>query len=644
MCGIAGVIRTSGLELEVLGKMSAVLRHRGPDDEGFVAHEFNNPFLSFRGDDTVSALSSLPHWRSSSQSRHHVGMCGRRLSILDLSPAGHQPMVSADGNLALVFNGEIYNYVELAAELETLGWRLRPCGDTAVLLAAFAQWGPACVHRLRGMWAFAVYDRRAERLTLSRDRFGIKPLYFARCRDSFAFASEIKGVLAALPGDPRGSVYQVVRLLAWGGIDDDGATLFEDVHALPAGSNLHVSWPDLNYTVEEYYQSSAPADGGFQGTVEDAVHEYRQRLGESIRLHMRSDVQVGSCLSGGLDSSLAAAMAAPLTDDHLATFTAVYDDPAVDERRYVELHAARSGRFDTNFAAPTPEALLADLDRLVWAQDHPMTSSSPFAQWSVMQLAGSQKIKVLLDGQGADEAIGGYSYFAGAYLVDLARTGRPLRWLRAARLLRNRRGIHVWHELARAAYHELPLTLRIPVRRAARVGLQLVASRHRSIAGKPSQPVLRTFTDHCVHAVRHNLPELLRYEDRSSMAFSIESRVPFLDHPLVEFVLSLPPHLKIHDGWTKFVQRKASEGLVPPEIVWRRDKLGFATPQQAWKRTLVGPLRDFVNQADVPMFLDRPRLELLLSSDLSNNTLLSEFWQIVFLLKWMQVFRVKFTD
>jgi asparagine synthase (glutamine-hydrolysing) len=251
---------------------------------------------------------------------------------------------------------------------------------------------------------------------------------------------------------------------------------------------------------------------------------------------------------------------------------------------------------------------------------------------------------VLLDGQGADEAIGGYSYFAGAYLLDLARTGHPLRWLRAARLLRDRRGIRVWRELSRAAYHELPLTLRSPVRRAARVGLQLVAPRHRSIAGKPSDPVLRTFTDHCVHAVRHNLPELLRYEDRSSMAFSIESRVPFLDHPLVEFVLSLPPHLKIHDGWTKFVQRKASEGLVPSEIVWRRDKLGFATPQQAWKRTLVGPLRDFVNQADVPMFLDRTRLESLVSSDLSNSAALSEFWQTVFLLKWMQVFRVKFAE
>jgi asparagine synthase (glutamine-hydrolysing) len=576
---------------------------------------------------------------------YSMGMCHRRLSILDLSPGGHQPMLSRDGELALVFNGEIYNYLELATELESLGWQLRPCGDTAVLLAAFAEWGPACVHRLRGMWAFAVYDRRTQRLTLSRDRFGIKPLYYSRYGDSFVFASEIKGVLAAFSRDPRGSLAETVRFLAWGGIDRDETTLFEDVRAVPAGSNLHVDGSDLTETTERYYDVGASAAVRFRGTVEDGIDEYRERLAESVRLHMRSDVQVGSCLSGGLDSNLAAAIAARHLDNgRLATFTAVYDDPSVDERRFVDIHAESSGSFETHFVAPTPASLLEEIDQLVWAQDHPLSSSSPFAQWSVMHLAGSRGIKVLLDGQGADEAMGGYSYFAGAYLLELARTGHPLRCFREARLLGHRRGINVWRELGRAAYRELPPALRGPIRGAARVGIHLVVPRYRALAGASPQPTLRTFGDHCLHALEHNLPQLLRYEDRSSMAFSIESRVPFLDHELVEFVLSLPAGFKMHEGWSKYVQRKAGEGLIPAEIVWRRDKLGFATPQSSWKRALIGPLRDFVRQADLPVFLDRARIERLVTADVKSSAVLSEFWQTIFLLKWMQVFRVHFAE
>jgi asparagine synthase (glutamine-hydrolysing) len=645
MCGIAGVIGATGASLELLSEMATALRHRGPDDEGYVIEDGDGAFRSFRGGDTVPELGDLPDWRSSGQRRYPVGLCSRRLSILDLSSAGHQPMVSSDGHLALVFNGEIYNYLELAEELQSLGWRLHPCGDAAVLLAAFSEWGPACVHRLRGMWAFAVYDRRARRLTMSRDRFGIKPLYYARLGDSFVFSSEIKGLLPALPADPRGSVPAVVRLLAWGGMDDDEATLFEDVRAVPAGSNLHVSSEDMTVTLERYYDIAASVDGEFEGDLDDAVREYRHRLNESVRLHMRSDVQVGSCLSGGLDSNLAASTAtSQFSDRRLATFTAIYDDPAFDERHYVKLHATRSGRLRMNFVLPTAERLLEELDRLVWAQDQPMGSSSPFAQWSVMQLAGEHRIKVLLDGQGADEAIGGYSYFAGVYLLELGRAGQILRGLRTARLLKDRRGVRLWRELGRAAYHQLPAAWHAPVRRAARPGHRLITPGYRELASSQHDPVLRTFRQHCVEALRHSLPELLRYEDRNSMAFSIESRVPFLDHPLVELVLSLPTHFKIHDGWTKFVQRKASEGLLPDEIVWRRDKLGFTTPQQAWRRALVGPLREFVREAEMPAFLDRTCVEALVSSDSSSAVALSEFWKTIFLIKWMQVFRVRFSE
>lgn len=644
MCGVAGIVQRSGFSLELLVELASTLRHRGPDDEGYVAEDANRLLRSFRGDETVPELGDLRHWRAATDGSYCVGLCHRRLSILDLSPAGHQPMLSPDGNLALVFGGEIYNYLELADELERLGWKLRPCGDTAVLLAAFAEWGPACVDRLRGMWAFAVYDRRSERLTLSRDRFGIKPVYYTCRNGRFAFSSEIKGLLPVLEGKPRGSAREVARLLAWGRAEDQASTLFEDIRALPPGCNLHVSTRDLSVRVERYYDVDAATTGGFDGDLNAAIEEYRQRLDVSVQLHMRSDVSVGSCLSGGLDSNLTAALATThLQDGRLSTFTAAFDNPGFDESRYVHLHAVRSGRFETHFAFPTATSLLAEMDRLVWAQDQPLASASPFAQWAVMQSASERGIKVLLDGQGADEAIGGYSYFAGVHLLELLRARKIGSALRDVRSLRDRRGISVLRELGRAAYYQLPAAFRASARRSTRTGHQLVSRDYLELIGQAPEASPRTFRDYSVSAIHHSLPELLRYEDRSSMAFSIESRVPFLDHPLVEFVLALPTQHKMHEGWSKFVQRKAGEPLLPAEIVWRRDKLGFVTPQKEWKRALTAPLTEYLRSIEVPTFLDRTRLTQLVSDSADSSVGLSEFWRAIFLLKWVEVFQVQFS-
>lgn len=642
MCGIGGTLSRSGVQPERVASISRSLRHRGPDDEGFIALAAEGGYESFRGEDTVPELAGLPHWDAVEPGRHRLAMCSRRLSILDLTPAGHQPMVSHDGDLALVFNGEIYNYLELADELESLGWNLKPCGDTTVLLAAFRQWGPACVRRFRGMWAFAVHDRRANRLTLSRDRFGIKPLYYARSDDSIVFASEIKGVLAALPGDPRGSAAAVVRLLTWGSLDHDETTLFEDVASVPAGCNLHVELDDLTVTKEQYYDVGEEEPDPFTGSVDEAIEEYRHRLSESIRLHLRSDVRVGTCLSGGLDSSLIASYAAAgLRNGSLETFTAVYDDPALDERRYVALQAVRDGLM-THEVAPSADHLVRDVDDFLYAQDHPVASTSPYAQWAVMRLAGANGMKVLLDGQGADEAIGGYSYFAGAYLMELLRHGRLAHAIGEARRLRERRGVRVVPQVGRVVFRQLPIDAARRARRHLRIGSELVALQSRSLAGAPPFDAARTYREFCVDALKHSLPQLLRYEDRSSMAFSIESRVPYLDHPLVELVLSLPTGFKYQQGWSKFVQRKAAESRLPGEIVWRRDKLGFATPQRTWQQETRDAVRELVAEVEVPAFLDRRGIENLLSTTSRTASNLSDYWQAVFLLRWMHLLRVRF--
>jgi asparagine synthase (glutamine-hydrolysing) len=554
-------------------------------------------------------------------------------------------MVSVDGQVALVFGGEIYNYLEVADELERAGHRLRPCGDSAVLLAAFTEWGPACVQRLRGMWSFAAFDRRSGRLTLSRDRFGIKPLYYTCTNGAVAFSSEIKGLLPVLPTRPRGSAEEVVRLLAWGRSREDGTTLFEDVRELPAGCNLHVDIRDGSQKLERFYELNASNLDLFDGSLDEAVVVFRDRLEESVRLHMRSDVRVGACLSGGIDSSITAALATKhLARGRLATFTAVYDDPRIDERRFVEQQSSRNGKLETFFVSPSSDTLMADVDRLVWAQDEPIASTSPFAQWSVMRLASEHETKVLLDGQGADESLGGYSYFAGAFLIELLRAGQLRRMAHEWHLLRDRRRISVWREVGRAGYHQLPGVLQHPARRLARVGYRLISRPFRELVGDPGRIALRTFNDFSLDALRHSLPELLRYEDRSSMAFSIESRVPFLDHRLVELCLSLPTHFKIRDGWSKFIQRRASENLLPPEIAWRRDKLGFATPQAEWKRSLAAPLAAYIGQVDLPAFIDRSQVDAMLSSSRGGAVRLSDFWKVVFLLKWIDRFGIRFSD
>jgi len=640
MCGIGGIVAREGVAPQRLHAISESIRHRGPDDEGYVSLRRDGSFEAFRGDGTVEELGGMPHW-STANSELTLALCHRRLSIIDLSAAGHQPMLSDDGNLALVFNGEIYNYLEVARELESLGYRVASRGATAVLLAAFEAWGPACVDRLRGMWAFAVYDRRRRRLTLSRDRFGIKPLYYARSGGAFVFASEIKGVLVALPGDPRGSVAEVVRLLTWGGLDYDENTLFEDVHSVPPGCNVHVDGRDLTVSRESYYDVARRTDR-FEGSLEEAVDEYRTRFDEAIRLHMRSDVRVGACLSGGLDSSLIVARAACERGGQLPTFTAAYDDPAVDERKYVDLQASHSNRLEPHFVTPGADSLLEDMDNLVWAQDQPLASSSPYAQWAVMRLAATNRIKVLLDGQGADEGIGGYSYFAGVRFLELIRSGRVVDAVAEARRIRDRRGVAVLPEVGRAAFPQLPSALRRRVRGWRRLGVSLVMPEFRTLAGDRRGPVRRSYREHCVAALQDSLPQLLRYEDRSSMAFSIESRVPFLDHPLVEFVLALPTEMKFRLGWSKYVQRKAAEGRIPRELAWRRDKLGFVTPQAAWKEETQNEMREFVAEVEVPHFLDRGPIVRLLSVDSSNAATASGYWQALFLLRWMHVFGVRF--
>lgn len=660
MCGIYGIWHRDGqpVDLTALRTATSRLRHRGPDDEGYLlAHPAQGTCASRAGPETDQRLTLLPLDQARGAG-YSLAFGFRRLAILDLSPAGHQPMASADGRFWIVFNGEIYNYIELRAELQRLGHCFRSGGDTEVILAAYAQWGEACLNRLNGMWAFAIWDRERRTLFLARDRFGVKPLYYAAIGQTFTFASEIKALVGshALPFKPEPlAVYQFLtdgRLPS----PQHGATFFAGVRALPPGHCLRIDAASP-VAPRRYYDVALPDNHHRAQATNDILVMYRDLFIDAVRLELRSDVAVGTCLSGGIDSSsIVCAVNHLMRQDGLSTaqigerqktFSAVYDsDGRYNERRHIE-RVLRATAADGHFVIPTVERLNVDLERLAWHQDEPFQSTSIFAQWCVMGLARERGVTVLLDGQGADEVLAGYRPYA-RYLGDLLRHARGATFAREALLIHARSGQPALSLLRNALIFALPA----PAIELAYVGRQML---------RPLAPVLRSdFAAECHRAAladvpswceqssldRHlrdavlesSLPHLLRYEDRNSMAFSIESRVPFLDNRLVEFVFQQAPHLRIRHGWTKWVHRQAMEGLLPDAIAWRSDKVGFETPEVAWQRDLLAARTDlFADSALCGEYLDLPTVRRAVDEWCAHGGDTRQVWRWISLEVWLRV-------
>lgn len=554
MCGFAGVIDLDRPpDPEVVRAMGALLRHRGPDDEG-----------CFR--DAAAALMAL------------------RLAIIDPSPAGRQPMESADGRHVIAFNGAVYNYVELREELRARGRLFRTGTDTEVLLEAFAEWGLDALPRLNGMFAFAVWDRRERRLVCARDRFGVKPLYYRASGRSLAVASEIKALLVR-GASPPVNEERLYDLLARRKRDHTGDTLFRGVSQLEPAHAL--TFDDDGVRLRRWWEP--PLDGPPAGE-EDAPSAVRDVLRDAVRLRLRSDVPVGTCLSGGVDSSAVVCLASELLADSVPdarslgaeqrTFTAAFPGEAIDERSFAdEVAAAAHAR--ASFCAPEAPSLEL-LERIVWHHDEPLLGASVVAQWHVMELARAGGVTVLLDGQGSDELFAGYEAFAGFRVADLLRAGRPrAAWATASRFLPGRH----WNARSLAAATARAF-LRVSVETRLRERLDGVPRWIAPDLPRP-EPMPRPPARDLLHAqlglvIRDELPSLLHNEDRNSMAFSLEARAPFLDVRLAELALRLPSEWLVADGEAKVVLRQALRGIVPHRVLARRDKLGFPAPERSW--------------------------------------------------------------
>lgn len=567
----------------------------------------------------------------------------RRLSIVDLSPAGHQPMIHRETGLTLVYNGEVYNHPEIRRELERLGHDFRSHCDTEVLLAAWAEWGPECLARLNGMFSFVILDPRTGTVHAVRDRFGVKPLYWARIGDVLGIASEIKQ-LRSLPGyAPSLDGSTVHDYLAAGLLDHTRQTFDTRIQQLVGGELLSARVADVDgsIAIRRWYELK-PSD--FTDSFHDAAREFRRLLRSSIELRLRADVPVGSCLSGGLDSSAIVCLASEVLAGHgshagQVTVTARYDDPRFDEWQFAEQVIEASGAHGV-VIWPTVERLQAEIDDQLWYMDEPFGSTSQFSQWCVFAGAADSGLTVMLDGQGADEQLAGYNGNDTALYSGLMRRLALQSLLTETRSFRGRHGAWPIAQLLLAARNVVPaIDAVLPARLRHTPGapdwLGLRAPTHRT--GHPAADLNSSLIEQTLST---SLPVLLRYEDRNSMAWSIESRVPFLDFRLVEFLAGLPAEWKLRGGLTKLVMREALRGVLPEPVRDRRDKMGFVTPEQVWLRESATPwFRAEVDAAidTVPDVLDPDATRRMLDDTIAGRAAFSfDPWRVLCFGRWIR--------
>lgn len=563
-----------------------IVAHRGPDGDG---------------------------WKVFETPRGPLAFGHRRLAIIDTGNGGIQPMCYGGDRFWITYNGEIYNYLELREELRALGHSFATQSDTEVILAAYAQWGKDALRRLRGMFALGLYDRQAQKLLLARDRFGIKPLYFVKTAEGLAAGSEIKQLLSLANVSARINPRRAYDFLAGGTLDHSGETMFRDVGQLQGGEWLEFDLSNDLLARDRWY--TLPQPGSLKLSRSEATARFLELLQDSVRLHLRADVEVGSCLSGGLDSSTLVMLMAEKLDalgsgERLNTVTARFEGTAVDETRYADI-VSSAARAQSHAARPRPDDIMQEASQIVWHQDEPYGSTSIHAQWHVFAQARANGLKVMLDGQGADEILGGYHSVYDMRYAELIRQWR----LVTAFILAARRkqffDYPLLPQLATGVAHLSsfsgpmrialsPLRRRIQNSNVAPLEPWLQQSAF-GLEGLPYSTFEKAVSDaglapptslasFCVGLTQvGSLPALLHWEDRNSMAHGVEARVPFLDHPLVEFAIGIGGEHKLVDGWTKWVMRSAMKGRLPEAVRKRRDKLGFATPEAAWMQ---GVLRE----------------------------------------------------
>ncbi len=567
MCGIAGIIskNSSVIILPALKKMTDSIAHRGPDGEG--------------------------HWISANG---HVGLGHRRLSIIDLSHEADQPMHYL-GRYTIVFNGEIYNYIELKENLVKQGYTFKTQSDTEVLMALYDKENENCLQYLDGMFSFVLYDAKENEVFIARDRFGEKPFFYSYEKGKhFYFGSEMKCLWAGgIPKEINGRM--MFNYLSFGYIEnpvDLSETFFKHCTRLEHSHFIKMNINTIELSVKKYYDIDwRKTDDTI--TIEKATQQFEELFYTSVKRRLRSDVAVGSSLSGGLDSSLVVCVIDELkngTHQKQNTFSAVFPGYKKDERKFMDYVIAKTN-VNPHFVTPNDEGLINDLEKLSWHQEEPYISASIYAQYCVMQLAKENDTTVLLDGQGADEILAGYHHYYLPFFKELKGSSSYKQQLQSYNDLHRSNPMNgIAKKSLGDRVRSISPSLIKPVKQLKNSYRQATSpilntdfyNEYKGQVFDTPGNSFDTLNESLYNStMKYGLQQLLRYADRNSMAHSREVRLPFLYHELVEFLFSLPPTFKINEGWTKWIMRETFS-ILPPEIRWRTDKIGYEPPQKSW--------------------------------------------------------------
>ena len=573
MCGIAGIIsKTNSISLkDDVFAMSQAIKHRGPDGEGFAffsnlkstaAYSSETPQVNKESKSFLfNPITSLQNIEND----YTIAFAHRRLSIIDLSESGHQPMCDTTADYWITFNGEIYNYIELREELKNKGHVFVTQTDTEVVLEAYKEWGFDCLQKFNGMFAFALFDKKNNQVFCARDRVGVKPFYYSNTHDAFAFASEYKAFIKSKLVAFEINETQQFDFIVNGNLENTEQSLFKGIDELKPSHYLVYNLKSHNFQITNYY--TLPTQLNSSNNEQQLIELIEEKLVNAIKLRLRSDVEVGSCLSGGLDSTIIAGIVKHLQPSkQMKLFTAVFPNEKFDETNYAKLASEHvNGNWKT--VSPTADEFFRDIENLNYCQDLPVWSTSTYSQHRVMKLAAENNIKVVLDGQGADELFAGYSHhymalwkeeFSFKKINDSKQTISNAYKLFGKQLVKDAFGLSIDYS-------------------------NYFIENKKRFGKSKNEKLASTLNEQLANDYKGRLKSFLKCEDRCSMAFGIESRVPFADDvELVNLIFSIQGNRKISHGVSKYLLREATKKYIPQQIYSRRDKIGFETPVQKW--------------------------------------------------------------
>ncbi|OQY04737.1 MAG: asparagine synthase (glutamine-hydrolyzing) [Bacteroidetes bacterium 4572_117] len=565
MCGISVIINKEDQKVKEneIKAINDLINHRGPDSEGY-----------YYGD--------------------NFAFGHKRLSIIDLSDEGNQPMHYLN-KYTIIFNGEIYNYVELKEDLVKEGYKFKSNSDTEVILASYDKWGQSCVTKFNGMWSFVLFDKTENILFCSRDRFGIKPFYYTNVDNKMIIGSEIKQLLKY---HQKKYVNKQILMdyLVLGFEDHTNETFFENIFTLLPSHNLIYNLNRHSFKIKRYYDIKIRNNINKLNESE-SVKLYKNSLINSIKLRLRSDVKVGTCLSGGLDSSSISSIASQHYNSQ-NKFTAIHaksTENKSDESMYAEI-VSKKANLDLKIVEPTVTDFIENLDKVIYTQEEPFGSPSVYMQYFVMKKANMVDCKVMLDGQGGDETLLGYERYFPAYLSSLNIPDRIKGFFQSKK---NSKLSFIDLFLYSFYFTNHRLRLLILKRKHNFVKKKYFKFLNIQTVIKNSNAHLNIFDLQKIELESAQLPHLLKYEDKNSMAHSVETRLPFIDYKLLENALSINSKMKIMDGWTKYVLRKSIESFLPVEVVWRKNKFGFEAPEIHWVNSISDEIKDEIRTSKI---------------------------------------------